>query len=95
MAGRRYCRNRSDEMNAIRHMPKLSVLGAALLLGACTVIPTGPVTVVVTSSMGTCQPVPMTFQPFLAKRRALAAPKPAVAPVMRAVRGVCASMPPF
>lgn len=41
-------------MNAIRHMPKLGVLGAALLLGACTVIPTGPSVMV----------LPGTGQPF-------------------------------
>jgi hypothetical protein len=41
-------------MNVIRHMPKLGVLGAALVLGACTVIPTGPSVMV----------LPGTGQPF-------------------------------
>lgn len=41
-------------MNEKRHRPKLGVLGAALLLGACTVIPTGPSVMV----------LPGTGQPF-------------------------------
>ncbi len=54
MAGRKFCRNRSNEMSEKRYLPKLGLLGAALLLGACTVIPTGPSVMV----------LPGTGQPF-------------------------------